>query len=455
LLRPDSTAAKGLSRSIEGALGGASPEPAPDAAVRFNDPQRRSLSVGLHHVADLLDEVQRVLDAAATPSPFSRLTSDVSPAQSGVVRDHLERLRRTLLAAARRHGLDVAGPALDARRSIGAQLTAAAIAVAEIRPRHLRGYGSLDPGAAEELDRTCDELERLLRELQLSVDRGPEEDYEARLARLGESAEDPRLLATLERAIREHGLVAHRAMLASVLERLDAGAAVARVRAADGGIAEARAELDRVAAASENDLEEVLAAAAGAILAGWRAGGARRIDSAPPLAAALDAIVRRRREQVVAALGALDAALEAAAREIDPRAAEVFTARPSGPDLTGLPVLDAAAVVGTMSELVRPVLARAVPRWTARRIAGALRERHGPALRQALRAHGHRLRELGQRAVTRLADAFHHAVAPFAAAVEDRAATPATPAEPAERRRLEADLAALSAFESRPPESAG
>lgn len=187
----------------------------------LNENQRRSLSVLVRHVAKLLEEIDRLLDAARRPSPFNRLVSDVTPAQAGVVRDYVDKARRALLAAAGRHRLDVAGSPLDVRHAIDIQAVMASIAVEESRPKRLRGYGTLDPSVAEEVDRTCDEIDRALRELQVFVRGGPEEDFAGRLSRLGRTTAEPELLALVERVLREHGLVEFRRSFAALLARLE------------------------------------------------------------------------------------------------------------------------------------------------------------------------------------------------------------------------------------------
>jgi hypothetical protein len=145
-----------------------------DAAKQLGDSQRRSLSVGLRHLAELLDEVERVLVEATKPSSFRNLSNDLSPAEERRIRDHVERARRVLLEVADRHGLDAAGPSMDARRSIYAYLTAALIGVAELRAGRLRAYGALAEEVGEQVDRSCDELERILQDLQAVVTSGAE-----------------------------------------------------------------------------------------------------------------------------------------------------------------------------------------------------------------------------------------------------------------------------------------
>lgn len=657
--------------------------------------------MGLQHIAGLLDEVERVLVSAGNTSPFNRIVSDLTPSESGVVRDYLGRIRGAMLAAATRHGLDVQGFTVGARKAVDVQVLTASITVEEMRPHRLRGYGALDPQTAAEVDRTCDELERAIRELQLFLGGGEGEDYAGRLARLAGTTEDPALLPTLERVIRAHGLVEFRALLASILERMeersfhvavfgrvssgkssllnallgadvlpvgvtpvtavptrvrsgrpasvrvryatgatetiglaaladlaseegnpgnakrvsrlelvypvpslpegvelvdtpgigslatsgaaeafaylprtdlalllvdvgssigsdelgllrlfkdaaipvevllskadlvdatglakleryvqatverevgltpevtplsaretghprvqawaerhlvprfarrrelaaesvrrlsgrlldgvvgtlrarlgraaepgDTGGAVERVRAADARITETRTALEGAAEASIDALAPVLLQAAAAALGRWEEGAPRRLDPAPFVSGALDATARRLREETVARLGVLHGELREAAAGIDPVAGELVTARLPGPDLTGLPVLDAAAVVSPGDTLGRPLLSQAFPTWAERRVARALAARYGSAVRDALRTHGYRLRDFCARAVTRLAEAFHGSVGPFVAV----GGQPSSGSDLPDRARTETDLAALTAFERR------
>ena len=187
----------------------------------LNENHRRSLSAAVRHIAGLLDDIEGIVVAARHPSPFNPLVGDISPAQAGVIHDYIERARRALLAATERHGLDPAGSPIDARNAIGARAMLASIDVDEVRPKRLRGYGALDPRLAAEVDRTCDEIDRTIRDLSRFVSGGPEEDFGQRLARLGRTAFEPGLLALLERVIREDGLVEFRRLFRSLLERME------------------------------------------------------------------------------------------------------------------------------------------------------------------------------------------------------------------------------------------
>ena len=673
--------------------------------VPLNSNQRRSLSVGLQHIAGLLEDAEHALDAAARPSPFGRISGQVRPSEAGVVRDYLERIRRSLLAAARRHGLDVQGHTVDVRWAIETQAVAASISVEEMRSRRLRGFGALDPETAREVDRTCDELERTIRELQLFISGGAEEDYAGRLARLGATAADPELLAHLERVIRERGLVEFRSLLRSLLERLEersfhiavfgrvssgkssllnaligtevlpvgvtpvtavptrvrvgspaslevryatgaheaigidalrslaseegnpgnvrrvarltvvypvpglpegvelvdtpgigslatSGAAEAfaylprtdlalllvdvgssigtdeigllrlfrdaavpfevllskadlvgveareklaryvretvereigftpevsavsavegerglvrafserqlaprfaqrqelvaasirrlagrlregvigtlrlrlgrpagpstaadateRVRAADAEIASRRAAAEKLAERSEGAWDAALTGATAALLEAWQDGGPRSVEPAPAVRAALEEASRRLRDNVVAELGALGSALRDAALEIDPATAELMPQGTVRPDLSGLPVLDAAAVVGPAAEIGRPLFMGLHRPWAFTRVGRALDRRYGTAVQAALRVYGYRLRDFGQRAASRMADSFHGMVSPFVAANDTSTLQLGT----SDREAIERDLASLEALNEKREET--
>jgi GTP-binding protein EngB required for normal cell division len=679
------------------AQGGA--DATPSAAL--NPSQRGSLSAGLQHIAGLVDEVERILIAAGNPSPFNKIVGDLTPSDAGVVRDYVRRIRDAMLTAAKRHSLDLQGHVVGARKAIDVQALSASITVEEMRSRRLRGYGALDPRAAEEVERTCDELERAIRELQLFIGGGKTEDYAERLTRLTGTTEDPQLLPTLERIIREYGLVEFRALLGSILERMEersfhiavfgrvscgkssllnallgadilpvgvtpvtavptrvrsgsppslrvryatgasetiaidrlpelaseqgnpgnakrvsrlelvypvpdlpegvelvdtpgigslatSGAAEAfaylprtdlalllvdvsssigsdelgllrlfkdaaipveilmskadlvdaeglsklegyvrtmvereagfvpeviavsareaehprvriwaerhlvprfarrselaaesvrrlsgrllqgvtanlrvrlgrsaepgetvvgaePLRAADARIAEVRQALEKTAESSADALSSVLLQGAALALARWKAEESRNLDPAPLVAEALDATARGLREEIVARLSQLHSVLREAAEAVDPVAGELVSARLPGPDLAGLPVLDSTAVVASVGTLGRPLLFEAFPAWAERRVARTLAARFGGALREALRTHGYRLRDFSERAVTRLAEAFHGAVGPFVAIRSMPTAGVSVP----DRQRIEGDLSALTAFEQR------
>jgi GTP-binding protein EngB required for normal cell division len=186
----------------------------------LNDNHRRSLSAIFRQLDRLLRDVEAA--NAAARSPFSRFYADLSPAQQQVVEDYVGHLREQIQEAMR--ALDVALPTPDspASWSIQTALSFARIAIQEIDPSRLKGYGPLAPEASETIRRLNGDLERTVRRLQTYLGQGLGRSVAERLDRLGTGSIDLEVLRTLERIITEHGLVEFRGSLESLLETLEA-----------------------------------------------------------------------------------------------------------------------------------------------------------------------------------------------------------------------------------------
>jgi len=78
----------------------------------------------------------------------------------------LDDLHRGLREFAERFALDSGGRPVPPLQAIRAQLSVISIAIAEMRPRALRGYGDLEREAAAAIDESCNRLEQDVRRAQ-------------------------------------------------------------------------------------------------------------------------------------------------------------------------------------------------------------------------------------------------------------------------------------------------
>ena len=118
---------------------------------------RRHLAVSARYISQLLDEADRV----------STLLPD---ARRQRIADAVSDVRREVVQFARRYGLDLHGPKIDALHAVRVQLSVASISVSEMRSRSMRGYGLLDDEAARDLDSACDALESAIQRVQHASD---------------------------------------------------------------------------------------------------------------------------------------------------------------------------------------------------------------------------------------------------------------------------------------------
>ncbi len=143
------------------------PELVPDLAMNrhsgeLNDPQQRHLRVTCQYIDKLLSDVEQVLHAATSPSPFPRYVVDITPAQTRAIEDHIRRLRSQLLRTLAWQHMRPNSPEIPATRAVMTDLAFVDIAIEELKPSYMRGYGAVPEDAVSELNGVVYELRSLV-----------------------------------------------------------------------------------------------------------------------------------------------------------------------------------------------------------------------------------------------------------------------------------------------------
>lgn len=146
----------------------------PDVAMRrkpgqLNDPQQRHLRVSCQYIDRLLSDIESVLHAAASKSPFPRYLVDITAAQSQVIEDHIRRMRLQLVRTLGWQHMEPQPPEIPATRAVMTDLSFMEIAIEEMRPSYMLGYGTVPEDAARELNGVMDELRSLVEGMQRYV----------------------------------------------------------------------------------------------------------------------------------------------------------------------------------------------------------------------------------------------------------------------------------------------
>lgn len=136
---------------------------------QLNDPQQRHLRVSCQYVDRLLSDIESVLHAAASKSPFPRYVVDMTPAQSGVIEDQIHRMRLQLVRTLAWQHMEPQPPEIPATRAVMTDLSFVEIAIEEMRPSYMLGYGTVPEDAARELNGVMDELRSLVKGMQRYV----------------------------------------------------------------------------------------------------------------------------------------------------------------------------------------------------------------------------------------------------------------------------------------------
>lgn len=188
---------------------------------RLNESQRLHLLTSCQYADRLLSEIEAILVASQSKSPFPKLKPDLSPAQARVVQDYISRMRAQVVRILDGQGVPIPAPHIGSVHSIRVTLGFVDIAFDECRPKRMAGYGELADNAAIEIAGLVDEMQGIISRLNSYLAQGQSADLEKRLRRLEEAGNDVALVKGLERAINQHGLVEFRPALATIIDRLE------------------------------------------------------------------------------------------------------------------------------------------------------------------------------------------------------------------------------------------
>jgi len=191
------------------------------SANSLNSNHERRLSVTCRYIDKLLADMESVLSISSSRLAFPQYTPDLTSAQRRVVEDYIGRIRAQLIRVLDGQNIERPSADIPVARSLHSTLTFVDIAVEELKPEYMRGYGEVPPQAAVELNGIAGELQGLVRQLDHYLMRGTGENLQQRLERLEQTGDDVLLLRKLETVITEHGLVEFRSTLSMILDRLE------------------------------------------------------------------------------------------------------------------------------------------------------------------------------------------------------------------------------------------
>jgi len=192
-----------------------------ESANSLNSNHERRLSVTCRHIDKLLADMESTLNVSASKLAFPQYAPDLTSAQRRVIEDYISRIRSQLVRVLDGQNMERPSADIPVSRSLHATLTFVDIAVEELKPEYMRGYGEVPPAAAVELNGIAGELQGLVRQLDHYLTRGAGENLQQRLEKLEETGDEVLLLKKLESIISERGLVEFRSTLSMILDRLE------------------------------------------------------------------------------------------------------------------------------------------------------------------------------------------------------------------------------------------
>jgi GTP-binding protein EngB required for normal cell division len=187
----------------------------------LNPFQANRLRVTCQYIDKLLGEVEEILNSTASKAAFPTYAADILPAQRRTIEDYIARVRAQLVRVLEGQRIAREKPSIPASRAVHVHLGAIDIAVEELKPKYMRGYGEVPEGVATELNGIVGELSGLVQRLDRYLSEGVGEDLKARLERLDRAGNDLQSLKKVEEVVRVRGLVEFRPSIAAILDRAE------------------------------------------------------------------------------------------------------------------------------------------------------------------------------------------------------------------------------------------
>jgi GTP-binding protein EngB required for normal cell division len=190
--------------------------------ISLNPSQKQSILFGFLDVHRRMAELEAAITQSGISSPFSQQVGDLSPTEVKVVQDYFTRIRTTMLSCLQEAGIPLEVRRTSLRWTLQVGMTFLHIAVAEMAPERLRGYGNLDAAEAEAVVKIQQDLYRLIDRLGAYLRQGLGRDLQQRLARLEATPASVATLTLLDRIVTRWQLVEFRPVLDSIVRRLEA-----------------------------------------------------------------------------------------------------------------------------------------------------------------------------------------------------------------------------------------
>lgn len=187
----------------------------------INSNHVRALYAAAVAVDRLLGDVEAL--ATSADSPFRRYVDDLTAVQKQVLVAFTRAAHVRMTDALAHLGVPAPAPSGSARASARNALTFADVALQEVEPSRLRGYGPLAAEAEAAIERMLADVAAVLTSVREFLAEPPEVDLAQRIARLDDRVAAKGELTRLERTVREGGLVALRRPLQALVEQVESG----------------------------------------------------------------------------------------------------------------------------------------------------------------------------------------------------------------------------------------
>jgi GTP-binding protein EngB required for normal cell division len=187
---------------------------------QFNEPQRSRIVAGVSYIDRLLVDIEEIL-AASSAHVFPKYKNPLSPVQVRTLRDYTKRLRQQITQVLKSLDVPLPEAKFDSTHSVRVALQFIEVAIEDLSPERLAGYGGVPEDFVSCLAGGLQEMKGIVRQMDSYLIQRSQADLNARLARLSDKGALAELLADLAAIIDRHGFVEFRAPLSRLVEKIE------------------------------------------------------------------------------------------------------------------------------------------------------------------------------------------------------------------------------------------
>ena len=132
--------------------------PEDQAPEMLNESQQRRLRVTCEYIDKQLSEIEAVMNQASSQAVFPRYASEIPQAQRKTIEGYLARIRARLLRVLEGQNIKQPKPSIPPAHALNVSLTFIEIAIEELYPKYMRGYGAVPESVAADLNGIVGEL---------------------------------------------------------------------------------------------------------------------------------------------------------------------------------------------------------------------------------------------------------------------------------------------------------
>lgn len=137
--------------------------------AELGENHKRRILVAFQHMDDLLSQSMHVL-ARGQSGAQSRYIQDISASKVPRIEKHVQLIHDSMKAFLERFHIVPPKPSTTSSWALKTNLASIDIALEDLRPQKMKGYGEMDPAAARELTQTIQEIRKLVAQLHKTLE---------------------------------------------------------------------------------------------------------------------------------------------------------------------------------------------------------------------------------------------------------------------------------------------